>query len=113
MIKIAIKHFIYDKCISVLFNAINRNFHIPKVKKFTADMFHEGDTYNYIKVYVNGMESTFYECSIRNAYPDRIVLICKGYVNRDKSGNINIKSESIVEQICIVTYYNIIETSNS
>jgi len=30
MIKIALKHFIYEKCIDILFNAITRNFSIVK-----------------------------------------------------------------------------------
>jgi len=30
MIKIALKHFIYEKCIDTIFNAINRNFAVIK-----------------------------------------------------------------------------------
>jgi len=38
MIKIAIKHFIYEKCINVLFGAIKRNFRTPPKFKFEVGM---------------------------------------------------------------------------
>jgi len=51
MIKIALKHFIYEKCIDTLFNAITRNFSIVKkgtkvkLPKYLQDIFNEGAMY--------------------------------------------------------------------
>ena len=48
MIKIALKHYIYEKCISILFNAINRNFRKPvKKSHFT---FEVGEHYSFITI---------------------------------------------------------------
>ena len=47
MIKVAIKHFIYEKCIDVFFNAISRNFDTNPM------LLVEGETYKEIQLIRN------------------------------------------------------------
>ena len=89
MIKIALKHYIYEKCISILFDFINRNFPIHKVKKYTIDMFHKGDLYDYIKVIRHNDVICLYECRITELHPKYgiIEVAHKKYAEYDKTGN--------------------------
>jgi len=69
MIKIALKHFIYEKCISVLFDTINRNFRLPKATQFCVHQ-----QYDYIKAYQDGVVCTFYICSIFQVNTNYIII---------------------------------------
>jgi len=112
MIKIAIKHFIYEKCISILFDFINRNFPIHKVKKFTADMFREGAQYNYIKISYPDVYllRILYECRIHTVYPNSILITYDRYVDYVNTENKSSKKFDM-GSTCFVGYNQIIEIS--
>jgi len=112
MIKIALKHFIYEKCINVLFDGIINNFSTQKVIKFTADMFHKGDAYNYIKVYHDDKLRIFYECSIDILCPRSIAITYERYVECDKEGNRNDSYKYAPVVRAFLLYDEIIETSD-
>jgi len=69
MFKIYLKHLIFEKCINILFDAINKNFCNHKAKKFTFDMFHIGDTYDYMQIRFDGKIWVLYECRIHDLFP--------------------------------------------
>lgn len=69
MIKIALKHFIYEKCIDVLFNAIENNF----CTNTENSEFKIGDTFEHITVALHdlprgaprkGLRIVMYDCTI-------------------------------------------------
>lgn len=49
MIKLAIKHWVFDRCISVLFDTIKENFSLRK--KLTINTISIGDEFEYLYVY--------------------------------------------------------------
>jgi len=59
MIKVALKHFIYEKCIDVLFNAIDKNFMGPYREFKVGDTFlymEMRSNYNYLYYVFEGVE---------------------------------------------------------
>jgi len=114
MIKIALKHFIYEKCISILFDTINRNFRIPKVKKFSYEMFHFYQHYGYIKACEGGMVYVFYNCTVDKITPTTIVIVHEKTVKYDKNGNkiYNTQYTQGGNLTSIIYYDQIIETSS-
>jgi len=87
MIKVAIRHFIYEKCISVLFNAIKRNFS----KTNTVQGFIIGKTYKHVIIQVT-MPMHYYNFRIEDIKytsiwhrPSKKTWICD-YSCNDQSG---------------------------
>ena len=60
MIKVALKHFIYEKCINVIFDTIINNFSLSKRR------FNVGDKFAEIKIYRNDDSNciVLYHCTI-------------------------------------------------
>jgi hypothetical protein len=119
MIKIALKHYIYDYCISLLFDNIKKNFDTSKnFKKNYLKNFKIGDTFKLIKEIDLSMGRSFiyHDCEIvdkciknfSDEDEEYIEIICNyientvistGVVNRHKSsGNIiQVNVENIVQ----------------
>ena len=68
MIKIALKHFIYEKCIDVIFNAIINNFKTPT----TWHKMKVGDRFNYITIFESPVSRTVY-------YGPEVVMVENDY----------------------------------
>lgn len=113
MIKIALKHYIYENCISIFFDFINRNFHTPKLKKITASMFREGDSYNYIQILIDGISYTLYDCNIKSVCFNKIVITYAREVEYDKAGNIKSLREKSSSLCSGLFYDDIVEISET
>lgn len=92
MIKIALKHFIYEKCIDTLFNAISRNFSVIKkngtenLHPYFIHLYNMGSTYapnsleyvNYKTIYIEHTYQTKSKWLVDSSAIDDLVLYgCK------------------------------------
>jgi ADP-dependent phosphofructokinase/glucokinase len=78
MIKIALKHWIYDYCIDMIFNNIGKNFDICKNKKFKIGSrfkcikISAREFYNKIKhIHIRTCKASLYNCKIINLHKDK------------------------------------------
>ena len=63
MIKIALKHFIYEKCINVIFNAIKRNFMNAPIPEFS-----KGGSYKHLVMHSMASNTHLYNCKILDTW---------------------------------------------
>jgi len=84
MIKVALKHFIYEKCIDVIFDGIINNFSVSK-KRFNVD-----DRFTEIKVrltnWSNDRYTVLYDCTILDNIQGTVLIEHHSHMeaNRDE-----------------------------
>ena len=82
MIKVAIKHFIYEGCINVFFDSIVTNFRMVK-----RTLFQPGDTFTHMKIRINERLDFFailYDCSIVDELEGTVLI--RHYAKAEENG---------------------------
>lgn len=76
MIKIALKHFIYEKCINVLFDGILNNFSASKNGEFkVGDRFHSIQVkFESTRVNLSEIQTTLYNCTIMDILQGTVLI---------------------------------------
>lgn len=69
MIKVVLKHFIYEKCLNVLFDGILNNFLVSENKEFNI-----GDCFKYIQTRGFDKPIIFYNCTIINTLQRSLLI---------------------------------------
>lgn len=69
MIKVYLKHFIYEKCITVLFDGIFNNFSASKNEEFKV-----GDGFHSLQVKISDIQTTLYDCTIMDILQGTVLI---------------------------------------
>lgn len=89
MFRIYLKHFIYEKCIDVLFDGIFNNFIISENKEFKV-----GDQFESIRALSSNIHTTLYNCNIMDNMQGTVLIQYRrstrvfesGIISYDESG---------------------------
>lgn len=81
MIKIAIKHYIYEICINILFENILFNFKRP-------DCFMIGERYKLIALIQPDQYIELRRCAVARVEPDAVCVYVEQYLEFDDSGGV-------------------------
>jgi len=103
MIKTALKHFLYEICINVLFSRLGRNFNVFK----TRYKFKKGDKFRYIKIFLRtrGDFSIYYNCEVWGVWEKSIWIThsnCIEYIGSKK----NVKTPTNGDEFSSTVYFS-------